>query len=89
MENMSTLRPNLVQSLLEACTSVKAKRLFMFFAEQCGHAWVARLKVESIDFGRGKRVIGEGGQYHPKYQLSLPINLNEHEGNEISGNDEK
>jgi hypothetical protein len=89
MENMTTLRPSLVQQLLVACTSIKAKRLFMFFAEHCGHAWVSRINLESIDFGLGKRVIGEGGRYYPKYQLSLPININEHEGNEISETDGK
>jgi hypothetical protein len=31
MEGLTTLRPKLVQKLLEACNSVKVKRLFLFF----------------------------------------------------------
>lgn len=82
MENMSTLRPTLVQQLLEACSSIKAKRLFMLLADHCGHAWVSRLQLEKIDFGEGKRVLEKGGRYYPKYRLSLPIYLDEHEGYE-------
>lgn len=82
MENMTTLRPTLVQQLLEACDSIKAKRLFMLLAEYCGHTWISRLKLDTIDFGNGKRVIGKGGRYYAKYQLSLPVNLDEHEGYE-------
>jgi hypothetical protein len=36
LENLRTLRPQLMQSLLEACSSVKVKRLFMFMAERAG-----------------------------------------------------
>lgn len=80
MQNMTTLRPQLLQSLLEKCQSFKVKRLFLLFAENEGHAWVNKLNLESISLGRGKRVIGKGGYYYPKYQLSLPIKLESHEG---------
>jgi predicted transcriptional regulator of viral defense system len=80
MENMSTLRPDLVQKLLEACSSIKTKRLFMQLAEHCGHSWVKRIKLDKINFGHGKRVLAEGGHFYSKYQLSLPIDLDQHEG---------
>ncbi len=38
MEGLTTLRPRLIQSLLEQCRSVKVKRLFTVLAEACNHA---------------------------------------------------
>jgi hypothetical protein len=73
MENLQTLRPKLVQQLLENCTSVKVKRLFMCLAEQEKHAWLERLDLSRVNFGSGKRVIGKGGKLNIKYNLSLPI----------------
>ena len=40
MEGLSTLRPNHAQELLEDCKSIKAKRLFLYFAERVGHSWL-------------------------------------------------
>jgi hypothetical protein len=77
MENLTTLRPKVIQELLESCQSVKVKRLFLVLAEHVNHPWVKRLNVEMIDLGKGKRVVGKGGYYNPKYQLSLPVDLKE------------
>lgn len=75
MENLTTLRPKILQELLESCNSVKVKRLFLVLAEHTNHPWVKRINVEKIDFGMGKRVVGKGGYYNSKYQLSLPVDL--------------
>lgn len=75
MENLTTLRPKVIQELLESCQSVKVKRLFLVLAEHLNHPWLKRLDVKKIDLGKGKRVIGKGGYYDPKYQLSLPVDL--------------
>ena len=72
MEGLTTLRPSHVQELLEKCTSVKVKRLFMALAEQSNHSWVKRVDLSKIDFGEGKRVLIKGGRLHPKYQITLP-----------------
>lgn len=72
MENLTALRPKLVQELLERCTSVKAKRLFLFLAEECGHAWVREIKKERVDLGKGKRVVVTGGRLDPVYQITVP-----------------
>jgi hypothetical protein len=55
MEGLTTLRPRLVQGLLEKCASVKVKRLFMLLAESCKHSWVRKLDLTNVDFGKGKR----------------------------------
>ena len=72
MEGLFTLRPALVQALLEKCCSIKVKRSFMYLAEHFNHPWVKHLNVSKVDLGKGKRVIAEGGQFDAKYQISVP-----------------
>jgi len=72
MEGLTTLRPQLVQSLLEQCRSVKVKRLFMFLAERHNHPWMKRLDLSKVDFGRGKRMIVKGGCFDAKYRITVP-----------------
>lgn len=72
MEGLTTLRPDLVQELLEQCNSVKTKRLFMYFAEEQNHAWIKRLNLSKVDFGSGKRSFFEGGEYNQKYKIVVP-----------------
>ncbi|HLB58717.1 MAG TPA: type IV toxin-antitoxin system AbiEi family antitoxin domain-containing protein [Bdellovibrionota bacterium] len=71
-ENLTTLRANMVQSLLEQCTSIKAKRLFLYFAEECGHSWFSKLNPSKIDLGKGKRAIVSEGCLNTKYQILVP-----------------
>ncbi len=72
MDGLATLRPRLVQKLLEQCQSVKVKRLFMYFAERSNHAWVKKLDTTHIDFGKGKRMIVKGGRLNAKYKITIP-----------------
>ncbi|MCC6207504.1 MAG: type IV toxin-antitoxin system AbiEi family antitoxin [Gammaproteobacteria bacterium] len=72
MEGLTTLRPRLVQLLLEQCRSVKVKRLFMFLAEACSHAWVKKLDLSKVNFGKGKRMIVKGGRLDTKYNITVP-----------------
>lgn len=72
MEGLKTLRPAVVQLLLERINSVKVKRLFMHLAEKFNHPWVKHVKVSNIDFGKGKRVISKGGTFDSKYNISVP-----------------
>jgi len=72
MEGLTTLRPNLVQLLLEKCNSVKTKRLLMYFAEAQNHTWLKKLNLSKVDFGSGNRSLCEGGHYDKKYQIVVP-----------------
>ena len=72
MEGLTTLRPALVQELLAKCNSIKTKRLFMYFAEEQNHAWLKRLDLKKVDFGKGKRSLSQGGYYDKKYQIVVP-----------------
>jgi len=72
MEGLITLRPDVVQELLTACTSVKVKRLFLWSAETSEHAWFSRLDPSKVDLGKGKRQIYQGGVYDQKYKMTIP-----------------
>jgi len=72
VETLSQLRPNLVQSLLEKCKSIKVKRLFLYLADKFQHPWLSKVNLSKVSLGHGNRVIGKGGKYDPIYQLSLP-----------------
>ena len=75
MEGLNNLRPSSVQALLEECTSVKVKRLFLYLAEKAGHEWFNFIKLDNVDLGAGKRSIVDGGVYVSKYQITVPKEL--------------
>lgn len=75
MEGLSTLRPKHVQELLEKCKSIKAKRLFLYFAERSGHSWFKYIDQTKIDLGSGNRSLTTNGVLVSKYNLVLPKEL--------------
>ncbi|MBL4866840.1 MAG: type IV toxin-antitoxin system AbiEi family antitoxin domain-containing protein, partial [Pseudomonadales bacterium] len=68
----TTLRAQLLQSTLQACKSVKAKRLFLALASTVGHKWYDDLNLGSIDLGVGKRSIINSGYLHPEFEITVP-----------------
>lgn len=72
IEGLGTLRPSLVQTLLEKCTSVKVKRLFLHLAELHRHPWFQQLDLTKVSLGSGKRVLVPGGRLDPKYLITVP-----------------
>lgn len=75
MEGLVNLRPKEVQALLGVCTSVKVKRLFLYLAEKCNHAWLSYLDVSKIELGKGDRSIVPEGSYIKEYNISVPKEL--------------
>lgn len=71
MEGLTTLRPKLVQELLEKCNSIKVKRLFMYLAEECNLPWISKIDLSSVDLGSGKRVVIKGGIFDQKYKITV------------------
>ena len=69
LESLTILRPQVVQQLLESCSSVKTKRLFMHAAEQHNLPWLTDLDLSNVDFGSGRRSIHMGGKLDYKYNL--------------------
>jgi hypothetical protein len=75
MEGLTTLRPDLLQELLEGCTSVKVIRLFLYMAEKANHSWFKYLNKEKFDVGKGDRCIIKHGVYVAKYKITVPKEL--------------
>lgn len=71
-ESLRSLRPELVQKLLQACTSIQVKRLFLHLAEATNQPWFNSLNFKKIKLGKGKRKIGAGGVFDSKYNISVP-----------------
>ena len=72
MEGLPTLRPKLMQQLLETCTSVKVKRLCLYLADATQMPWRDALKDARIDLGSGKRQVVAGGKLNVRYGITVP-----------------
>ena len=77
LEGLNNLRPASIQRLLEACSSVKVKRLFLYMADKAGHEWFKYLDIDKVNLGSGKRSIVKDGVYVAKYQMTVPKELEE------------
>ncbi len=75
MEGLVNLRPKVVRELLAKCTSIKAKRLFLYMAEKVNHPWLRFIDASRVDLGAGDRSLARGGVYVSKYRLVLPESL--------------
>ena len=75
VEGLSNLRPKLMQELLEKCSSVKVKRLFLLMASKAQHQWLAFIDLNKIDLGKGDRSIIKGGDYNAQFHISVPKEL--------------
>lgn len=74
-ENLTTLRPTLLTQLLQTCTRIRAKRLFLFFADRHHHGWEKHVDRANIDLGRGKRQLVAGGRLDARYQITVPAGM--------------
>jgi hypothetical protein len=72
VEGLTTLRPEVLQSLLEMCSSVKVKRMFLYLADQAKHSWRTELKDQRIELGSGKRSLVREGKFDARYQITVP-----------------
>lgn len=80
MEQMTTLRPEVVQNLMENTDNNRIKRLFLYMAEKAGHYWFEELNLEKINTGLGKMQLVSNGIFNAKYQMTIPKELDEYEG---------
>ncbi len=71
-EAAATLRPELLRTILLACTHIKAKRLFLWFGARHRHPWHLVLQSTGVDLGSGKRMIIKGGVLNRDFQITVP-----------------
>ena len=72
IENLTTLRPEMVLELLSMCRSIKVRRLFLYMSERHDHQWVSDLDTSGLDLGKGKRMIVPKGRLDKKYLITVP-----------------
>lgn len=75
IQGMTTLSPRALQPLLEMCSNIKVKRLFLWFAKRHNYVWFTKLNLEKINIGSGKRVIERGGELDKDYLITVPKNF--------------
>ncbi|MGJ1361148.1 type IV toxin-antitoxin system AbiEi family antitoxin domain-containing protein [Sphingobacterium spiritivorum] len=75
IQGMTSLSPRTLQKLLEACTNVKVKRLFLWFGSRHNYTWFSKLNTDNIDLGSGNRVIVKGGDLDKTYKITIPKNF--------------
>jgi len=75
MQGAVNFSPRRLQKLLNDCASIKVKRLFFFFADRHNHAWLKHIDKETIDLGKGKRMLVKGGRFDPVYQITVPEDI--------------
>ena len=75
MSGMVNLRPELVQHLLEECSSVKVKRLFLYMAKKANHQWFQFLDLSNVKLGKGDRSVIKKGVYDSEFQITVPKEL--------------
>ena len=71
MEALLSLRSRHLQALLETCSSIKAKRLFLYFADLYDMPWFQKLDIKNIDLGKGKRQVAVNGSLNKKYLITV------------------
>lgn len=75
MQVLTNLSPRKLDSLLQACQSVKVKRLFFWFARRQAYPWFRHLSLSNYDLGAGKRVIAQGGTLDADYLITVPSEM--------------
>jgi len=71
-ESAMTIRPKLINELLQSCTNIQTKRLFMWFADRHNHQWLSAIDQDKVNLGSGKRAIIKGGSLDTKYNITVP-----------------
>jgi hypothetical protein len=80
MEQLTTLRSEVLQRLLENTSNNRVKRMFLYMAEKAGHYWFEELDTNKVDMGTGKLQLVKNGVFSKKYSITVPKELNDYEG---------
>jgi hypothetical protein len=79
MEQLTTLRPPVLQLILENTDNLKVKRMFLYMAEKSGHYWFNLLDTDKIDIGSAKHKLVDNGVYIAKYKITVSKELYNYE----------
>ncbi len=71
MNSLGTLRPEVLQKVLENCNSIQTKRIFLYLSEKLNLPFFEKLNLKKIALGSGKRLVVRGGTLNKKYQITV------------------
>ena len=71
LELAPNLRDDVLQKLLEDCTSNKAKKVFLASAELLNYPWFKQLNLKKISIGTGILQLAKNGVYNSNYKIYL------------------
>lgn len=77
LSGLVNLRPDIVQTLLNECKSVKVKRLFLYMLKKANHQWGQFLDLSQVNLGTGDRAIVRNGIYDAEYNITVPKELSQ------------
>ena len=72
-ESLLNLRDTLVQKLLENCSSIKVKRVFLYMVDKLELPIKKHLNIRRIHLGQGKRVVSKNGKLDKTYNITVPV----------------
>lgn len=78
MEQLTSLRAEVVQTLLENIKNQRVKRMFLYMAEKAAHYWFDMLNLDKINLGTSKLQLVNNGTYIKKYKMTIPKELKEY-----------
>ena len=65
-------RSNIIQLLLENCTSIKVKRVFLYLSDKTNNNYFKHLDLSKIDLGKGKRqIVKHNARLDKKYMITV------------------
>ncbi len=76
-ENLTSLRPGLLNKLLQSCESIKVKRLFLYFSDRYNHPWSKYIDKDTVEIGTGKMQIVKNGKLDKTYLITVPKGQND------------
>ena len=71
-QGLTSMSPKRLDGMLKRCNSIKAKRLFFWYAQRHNFQWSKKLKSSDYDLGSGKRVIAEQGRLDNELMITVP-----------------
>jgi hypothetical protein len=79
MKQLTSLRADVVQILLENIKNQRVKRIFLYMAEKAGHYWFDMLDINKINIGTSKLQLVKNGIYVNKYKITIPKEFKDYE----------
>lgn len=79
MEQLTTLRPEVVTGVLERVGNQRVKRLYLYMAEKAKHVWLEDVDRERAGLTDSPLSVEKGGTFVNRYKMTIPTEVVEYE----------